>query len=307
MEMEELLAKYFTGEISKDERLFVEKWRSQSEDHAKTFFETKKIWLESLEDKESTRSFFQEEFAEETSQGPRGIQLWLVASQWPKYVAAAMLVLAIGLLFVLNNSSSNDLETLADGSEIRLHKDASFDVVSFDEDSREVRVDGKAYFDIERDESRPFIIHTKNAQVVVLGTSFVVDTDEIKTEVSVESGVVELVNNASVSIKLEKGDLGIASDLNEGIIKKPNENENYLAWKTRLIIFKGASMMEVATILEDVYDVKVEFDNSDFGNCKLTARIQKKSLDEALEIIARTFEIDYQLKKGKVIFKGKGC
>ena len=46
--MEELLAKYFSGEISKDERSLVESWRSESEENAMSFFDAKSIWLDSL-------------------------------------------------------------------------------------------------------------------------------------------------------------------------------------------------------------------------------------------------------------------
>jgi len=302
--MEELLAKYFTGEASTDERSFVENWRSQSEANANSFFHSKIIWLESSNNKENIGPFFKEAIEEP----PNAIQSWLISSYWPKYVAAASLVLAIGLLFILNQPSvSTGSRTLSDGSEVRLHKNSSVKALSFDENSRKVQVAGKAYFDIERDEHRPFIVYTKNAQIVVLGTSFLVDTDEIKTEVYVETGTVELFNNSNVSIKLERGDLGIASGMNEGIIKKPNENPNYLAWKTKLITFDGASMEEVAAVLEDVYAVKITFDNSTFKSCKLTARIQKKSLNEALEIISRTFEVDYRLKNDVITFLGKGC
>lgn len=302
MEMEELLAKYFTGEASADERSFAETWRARSEDNAKFFFDLKMIWLESLQNQESGATFFEEEVSK------KGLQAWLIESQLPKYIAAAMLIFALGLIFILNNrNDSLEPSLLVDGSSVKVHKGSSVEVLKMDGKTREVRIDGKAYFDIEEDKTRPFIIHTSNAKVVVLGTSFLVDTDETQTIVCVESGIVELVKEVDVSVKLEQGDMGIASTNNRGLIKTPNENSNYLAWKTRLIRFNGESMGEVASILEDVYDVKVEFDNTTFKDCKLTAQIQKKSLKEALEIISRTFEVEYELKNQVATFRGKGC
>jgi len=306
MEMEELLAKYFTEEASIDERTFVEKWRSQSEANARAFFEAKIIWAGSGKMDSHEESFFKDE---EGGTDPKGLQRWLISSNWSKYVAAAILVLAIGLLFVLNQSAgdSTGFQQLTDGSSIYLHRNSSVEVLRMDNSAREVKISGKAFFDIERDENRPFRIHSENAEIVVLGTSFVVDADEAKTVVSVKSGTVEMKKDEEVSIKLEVGDVGIAFNRNEGLIKKSSMNENYLAWKTRLITFKGATMLEVATLLEDVYDVEIKFDNVAFENCKLTAQIQKKTLKEALEIIARTFEVEYTLQNEVATFKGRGC
>ena len=121
MEMEELLAKYFTGEASIGERSFVEKWRSQSETNANTFFEAKMIWLESSKIEETDQTFFERESNEEDPK--KGLQVWLMTNQWSKYVAAAILVFAIGLLFVLNQQTgTSNIHTLSDGSEIYLHK-----------------------------------------------------------------------------------------------------------------------------------------------------------------------------------------
>ena len=303
--MEELLAKYFTGEATIDERSLVEKWRSQSETNAKTFFEAKIIWLNSTGIKPTTESFFDKKG---NKANQKSLQIWMISSQWSKYVAAAILVLAIGLLFILNRANElSNVEVLSDGSEIHLHHNSSMQVIKMDETSREVKISGKAYFDIAHDVTRPFAIYSENAKVVVLGTSFVVETDETKTIVSVEDGTVELTKDTNVSVRLEKGDMGIASNMNKGIIKKPNENTNYLSWKTKLITFRGASMQEVAVLLEDVYQVQIQFDNTEFKNCRLTAQIQKKSLKEALEIISRTFEVDYQLKNNVATFSGRGC
>ena len=307
--MEELLAKYFSEEADKDERSLVESWRSQSKENAQYFFDAKKLWLESSE-LDAPRPDILASILDETPED-KGLQFYLLNYNWPKYAAAAVLVMALGLLFLLNQAPSNFTTTsLADGSEIALHGDAKLEIISMNDQLREVSLtQGKAYFDIERDESRPFIIRTENASVRVLGTSFLVEADNSDTEVCVESGLVELRkgDDESLVVKLEKGDMGHVSDDNKGIIKKPNENLNYLAWKTKVLTFKNSEMSEVKRVLEEVYDIQVILENPNFTNCKLTAKINKKKAKDAIEIIARTFNIEYDMKDRVVKLRGAGC
>lgn len=307
--MEELLSKYFSGNASQDEILEVNNWKSESETNAKTFIEAKSVWLGTEPTIPAPQAVLNDILGENE---PKQVHIFM--RSWVKYASAAILVLAISLLFILNqNSSSGDYEnqTLSDGSLIELHRNSDFEVVNIDDNIREVRVSGKAYFDINRDETRPFIIHTDNAKVTVLGTSFLVNAEDGKTEVSVESGLVEFAKNDSglnpVSVKLTKGETGLVYSSNTGIIKKNNNDANYLSWKTKVITFDEDSMEEVEAVLEDVYGIDVVFENPDFKNCKLTAKFNKKKAKDAIEIIARTFGMDYEFKKNEAILKGKGC
>lgn len=308
--MEEVLAKYFSGNATKDEISSIESWRLESNSNTKAFLDAKIVWLESQPQK-AAPSYILESILEEKE----GKQVPFIMRNWVKYASAAVLVFAISLLFILNSGESGanfSNQDLRDGSSIALHGSSTLEVINFNENLREVRISGKAYFDIERDESRPFIIHTDNATVEVLGTSFVVNTYGDKTEVCVESGLVEFTKSKkgssdAVSVKLSKGEMGLISNNNKGIIKRNNNDLNYLAWKTKVITFNESTMAEVEQVLEDVYGINVSFDNPEFKGCKLTAKFNKKKAKDALEIIARTFGVEYEFANGKAILKGKGC
>ncbi|MEQ6168666.1 FecR domain-containing protein [Ekhidna sp. MALMAid0563] len=307
--MEEVLAKYFTGEATKDEIELVESWRSESETNANAFFEAKNVWSATQPELTPPTHVLDEILKE-----PQAKQVPFILRNWVKYASAAILILAISLLFVLNQNSDevNFTSTaLSDGSKVALHGSSTLDIINIDENIREVRVTGKAYFDINRDESRPFIIYTENAKVKVLGTSFVVKSSDNSTEVCVESGLVEFSKAISgrdeVSVKLSEGEMGLVSTNNKGIIKRNNGDLNYLAWKTKIITFEENTMAEVEAVLEDVYGIEVTFENQAFKNCKLTAKFNKKKAKDAIEIIARTFGVDYEYSNGKAILKGKGC
>ncbi len=305
--MEELLAKYFSGEATLSERSLVESWRSESKQNAKDFLEHKISWTSADVSSASYQGVLSSILDESPSE-KESMHLSF-GSTWVKYAAAAVLVLALGLLFLLNKTKTDlRVESLADGSEITIHGDSEVEVLTMDGQLREVRLTGKAYFDIERDEKRPFIIHTDNAVIEVLGTTFLIDSDDGDTEVCVETGLVGLTKtDGDLSVELEKGEMGLVSDVNKGIIKKINENPNYLAWKTKIITFKDAELSEVKRVLEDVYGITVVMDNPSLSNCKLTAKISKKKAKDAVEIIARTFNLEVEIEDKQVILSGKGC
>ncbi len=306
--MEELLAKYFSEEASNDEINIVESWRAESKSNAMAYIDAKKIWLESQPFLAAPANVLNAILDK-----PQAKQVPFILRSWVKYASAAVLVMAISLLFILNQQDTDSGFTttnLSDGSVVALHGESTLEVISFDENVREVKVFGKAYFDIERDESRPFVIHTENAKVEVLGTSFLVDSYGPKTEVSVESGLVELSKTSgskNIAIKLGVGEMGLVSNNTTGIIKRDNSDENYLAWKTKVITFQESDMLEVKEVLEDVYGIELVFENPTFYKCKLTAKFNKKKIKDALEIIARTFDVEYDYANKKAILKGKGC
>lgn len=304
--MNDKLAKYFSGECSQDEIEHIESWRNESSDNSKEFFEAKNIWTAMQANPAPNRDFL-----EEILNKPKGKSVQ-IGSSWIKYAAAAAVVLALVFAIKVMMSSDDGIQKLADGSEIALHGESTIESVNITDQIREVRLTGKAYFDIARDETRPFVIVTENARIEVLGTSFVVDATTEKTEVCVESGLVALIKpgyqgSTDLSVELTKGEMGTVNKVNKGIIKKNNSNANYLSWKTKTLTFQKASMSSVETVLEDVYGIDIEFENEGLKNCNLTAKFKERRAKDAIEIIAKTFNLTFDFKDGKVLLKGKGC
>lgn len=307
--MNEQLAKYFSGECSKDEIKEITSWRNESLDNSKEFFEAKDIWISS-----QTVPSPNMQVLEDIIGKPEAKVVPISNGfKWVKYAAAAVIVLGLGFVinFVLSGDSINS-QTLADGSVIVLHGESTIESVNINELTREVKLTGKAYFDIERDENRPFIITTETGRIEVLGTSFLIDATSGGTEVCVESGLVALVKpgekgKTDLSVKLSKGEMGTINKTATGIIKKNNTNSNYLAWKTKTLTFKQSKMSEVALVLEDVYGISIEFENENLKNCSLTSTFKERRAKDAIEIIAKTFNLTIDMKNDKIILKGKGC
>lgn len=323
--MEDLLGKYFSGEATAKEVDEIKKWRSSNDENARFFLEAKSAW-QSTVTYEPPANLLQSILNDHAKVVDINTQSEPTSGgSWMRYAAVISLLLVAGFAgwFVLNDDVSLALPAtppmasaiiLEDGSTLTLYKGSTYEVVDMNENERVVRVNGKAYFDVERDESRPFTIYANNAKVQVLGTSFTIDTDsDTGTEVMVESGKVSVSHNpetfegTSESVFLEKGEMGIVASSRDLITKKRIDDQNYLSWSSGILSFKEDNLAEVGKLMKEVYGLDVQFENENLGNCQLTAKFNKKSAEEIIQIISSTFDIKSRITNDRVVFSGKGC
>lgn len=138
-----------------------------------------------------------------------------------------------------------------DGSRVQLNT-ASLVRASVTPKRREVWLDkGEAFFDVARDEGRPFVVHAGNRQITVLGTKFAVRRDGDKVTVTVLEGRVrvdELAGNRAVrsaiigrgDIALARGQATLVTTRSEGRV------EDALAWRGGMLRFDQTSLSEIA-------------------------------------------------------------
>lgn len=183
---------------------------------------------------------------------------------------------------------------LPDGSKISLNHSSSLRYPdSFTGDTREVYLEGEAFFDIAPDATKPFIIHANNTQTRVVGTSFgiraIKDADEVV--VTVSTGIINLsTQGKSGHIELTKGEQGICLPKEKTLEKNANPDPNLLAWKTKILVFKQTPLTEVARVIESTYQTHVSVDSS-ITDLQLTSTFEKRSLEEVMEIIAMSLQV----------------
>jgi transmembrane sensor len=244
-------------------------------------------------------------------------------------IAASVLfavLLIVSVYEVYYNSSENKIMleisasdqilksfTLPDGSVVSLNSDTKISYPKqFATNAREVSIEGEAFFQVKPDKARPFIIHAKNAQIKVLGTSFNVDAypSEKKLEVIVETGRVQVLNKTAISkenseLILTPGEKGTLAYFGNSLIKSTNQNPNFLAWKTHNLVFKATLLSEVVENLEKVYKVNIRLADPKLNGLLLTAQFNDYPLDFILKVIETTFEIEVQQDKEQYILKAR--
>lgn len=191
---------------------------------------------------------------------------------------------------------------LPDGSSVWLKKGSTIRYSKkFNEDIREVRMQGEAFFAVSHDKARPFIVYAGNTETNGLGTSFNVtatDTSE-KITVNVVTGKVAFSHDKEHVI-LTKDEQGVFSVSGNKLTKKCIDNVNFLSWKTGKIEFKNTSLPDVCEVLGNHFDTNIFVDDPILYNKQLTARFQGKSIDEILQVIELTLDVKFKKNKNRI-------
>jgi len=237
----------------------------------------------------------------------------------------AALLLVSGYEVFINPSAKRNLRelsashqvlntfTLPDGTLVSLNSNTKLRYPKkFGRSTREVTIEGEAFFEVKPNKNKPFIIHAGNAQIKVLGTSFNVNAypESKLVEVTVETGRVQVLNKTDKSLRtneliLTPGEKGTLIYENNSLHKTANQNPNFLAWKTHNLIFKATSLDEVIQDLAKVYQVDIRIADSNLNKLLLTAQFNNYSLDFILEVIETTFKIETQKIDGQYILKAR--
>lgn len=215
------------------------------------------------------------------------------------------------LEWISANTTADKTElTLPDGSTVDLNENTKFDYPkAFAMTERRVSLNGEAYFNITRDEQKPFIITAGDAEIRVLGTTFTVSTRNGKVTVVVESGKVSLskAGDEIAANILLPGDKGCFDPAKGTVIVSKNNDPNFLAWKTGILVFEETSLVDVISVLSQLYDKKIVMGNDNISSCKLTATYEHLTCEEIIEIMSLTMGLDVTRKGNDIILKGEGC
>jgi len=238
--------------------------------------------------------------------------------------------LASGNFVSTKNGSKSKLQ-LPDGTQVWLNSGSN---ISYDNDfggaTRQVRLTGEAFFDVVKDNARPFIIHTATVDITVLGTAFNVRSypEEKVTETSLIRGAVEvtLKANADKKIFLKPNEKLIVSNDSTlvksdsihiaDVRKKPaamtltqvhHLNKDTVAsevlWTKNKLVFDGETLSEVALKLERWYGVKVIIQGDELKNMEYTGVFDDDNLTEVLYALQLSGNFKYVVRRNEVIIR----
>lgn len=319
----EIISKYLNGEMSEEEKSAFKKVIDSNSEYAQIIDASEKD-LGLVEDVMQIREQYNADIAwnkvnDQLTNKKIGKKITLNAKRILQFAAMIIVVIGLGLIsnkvyndylspyqtFISQAHESSKTIVLADGSTITLNGEAKLVYPrKFNADTRNVSLEGEAFFDIAKNPNKAFIITAKGAEIKVLGTSFNVIAKDDKVEVLVESGKVKFseINNKE-SVILEKGDFAI---LKESLLSKSLMNDdNYLSWKTQKMVFRSMELKEVAKVIERTYHVQIQFESNEIEKEQISTTFDQESLNHVLSTICMSFNLTYE-KKGQTIILKKG-
>jgi transmembrane sensor len=358
---EDILIKYLTGSASESEREFILNWINENPDHQKYFDElkayyqlTKIVQKPSGFDKEEgwqkiRARYYKEKYLsgqEHRKTVLRKTVLYSVISS----AAAVFIAFFLGYSAYngsdIKNLSSSQIQneivvplgakshvTLSDGTKVWLNAGSKLNYPAFfSQESREVYLEGEAFFDVQHNEKRMFIVKTSNLNIKVYGTQFnvksypeenLIQTTLVKGSVAIENRF-DKANGETIFLKPNqtatyykssssfqtnnnrdsKTKPPVASESDERIVVAPEVNPVPItSWKDNRWVIVSEELSQLAIKLERRYNVKISFADESLKRYKFSGTLRDETFEQVLRIIQLSAPITFQIDGNVVTFK----
>ena len=204
------------------------------------------------------------------------------------------------------------------GSKLTYNKD-------YGQQIREVSLTGEGYFDVMKNKEKPFIIHTSNINIKVLGTAFNVKAypEDKQTETSLIRGSIEVTikNRPDDKIILSPNEKLIVENESftkkerNGIIKevppaisidkikyRPVDSAVVeTQWIDNKLVFQDESFGELAVRMERWYDIKIEITDPQLRQTRMTGNFEKETIEQAIEALKLMISFKHEQTGNKII------
>ena len=329
---ETLMVRCLTGEAAPEDHARLQAWRRQHPDHEARFRALEEAlrlterWRPTPPDAlppidlDSEWQAFQQRVRPAAEARVRSLAP-AKALPWLRVAAAVALLITAGWFIqrwraaesvtVFETTLATQSIQLPDGSTVTLNRNSKLSYASdFGQHTREVVLEGEAFFEVVRDESRTFAITAGEARVEVLGTSFNVRADRQlgQVEVVVATGQVKLASVAAdASVKLAAGERGVLRAKENQVQTVPNTDINFDAWKTKDIVFEEAPLATVVESLNRIYGSNIQVRTSVAPSCVVTVSFHQQSLEAVLEVLKNTLALEYRVQGDVIEIVAAGC
>lgn len=293
----DILYQFFEGKASIEDEMQIRRWLDASESNRITFMQERKIYdtilLNSFDSQKSGKK-------------GKSVSWYHIGT-----VAAVLLLLVVSTLYLrilLQNDTSQKYNTLivppgqrmhltlADNTDIWLNANSTLRYPSeFSKKDRTVFLDGEAFFDVSKDDKKPFLVKTTSGDIRVTGTSFNVEaySKQGGFETSLFEGSVDIYQYDQHLTTLKPNE---RSFLKEGkIYVAPITDRDKFLWKEGLIAFNNKTLEEILSSLEKYFDIKIQISSNSLPQRTYTGKFrQSDGVDYALRVLQRSIRFNYE-------------
>ncbi len=268
--------------------------------------------------------------------------------RWYAIAASITIMLAIGLYGIYSSIRTNDqtnplaqteaaddfmierinksedalLINLPDKSSVLLSQNSTIRYPKeFSGDSREVYMEGTAFFEVTKNPKKPFYVNAGNIVAKVLGTSFEISTNkqDEQVKVVVKSGTVSIYSTPGASGNIAEGEPNAILTRNEQLIYRRGDAEQIQ--HTRLnassiaessvpdtyLKFNSTPVSKAFALLSKAYGVRINFEQADIEGCSVTASFTDEPFTTKVDLICRSIGVKYDIVNDQVSITGNGC
>ncbi len=189
---------------------------------------------------------------------------------------------------------------LPDGSIVFVNSDSHIEYPTvFSEDYREVTLVGEAFFMVEHDPERPFVVKSPDLMLKVTGTEFNLYNypDDI-AQATLVKGSVQVSSAACDGIDLLPGQQASISHPNDQMRVKEVDVSLHTSWVEGVFVFKEMTLSDLARRMERWYDVDIVFASSDAENIRFTGAMEKyKTFNDIVWLLEKSANVSFNIKE----------
>lgn len=307
-----ILYKYFAGNATPEEKETLKNWLDEDAAHQQELIRERQFF---------NAVIMADEYKEE-SKPARVIKYYPVIKEFVKIAAIVTLVLLGAMRFhskeIEKIAHTENVITVPPGQRVNLKLPDSTTVwlnagskftypAYFTNDTREVELEGEAFFEVSENKKKPFIVRTALCDVEVLGTSFNVEaytskgifsaallTGSIKITERLAQDNHSLILKPGRQVRMKYGKLE----------ESPITDFEYYRWQEGLICFRDMQFTELMQRFEKCYDVQIVIQNPDVSDIRFNGKFRiSDGIDNALRILQRDARYNYEKNSdGTVIY-----
>ena len=198
---------------------------------------------------------------------------------------------------------------LADGTKVWLNSESVLKYpTNFSGKDRTVVLEGEAFFEVQKNQNKPFLVKTSDLTVRVLGTSFNLSSYKSDEEIklTLEEGQVAMYKKEN------------SFDLNKAVMVKPNQHasfnkkmnhkiklrscnpDQYSSWRFGKLQFRNEKLMYLIPKLERWYDVSIVNENEKIKSILFTGSFDNENILQVMETLKRNTGIKYQINNKQI-------
>lgn len=302
---QEDLFRFFRGEFSEKETSQLNGWLTDDEKNREAYRKAHRIFDAML--------IGQMDADRAAGTGKSGKRIFRIAAAIVANAAAI-----VGVFFVARHMVQDELDaklaessttievpagqmldiTLEDGTKVKMNSGAVLEYPpTFQKKSRDVRLCGEAFFEVQHDSGRPFTVHTFASDIKVLGTRFNVNADEELNQFTtalVDGSVkVTSVTDANEYIIMKPSDM--VSLENGHLTYKGHYTHSDVSWTEGIVVLDELSFDKLVRKLEKAYGVDIIIDRDKMPSIEgITGELRiSDGIDHAMKVLQHIAAFNY--------------
>lgn len=194
--------------------------------------------------------------------------------------------------------------TLPDNSKVKLNSESFLRYDLSNRKIRDVKLSGEAFFEVEKDKNKPFIVDLGDISIEVLGTTFNISSYEEDNiiETSLIEGSIRLKGmHFSSYYYLKPSEKAIYNKKDKSIQIIKTDNEYETAWTENQLIFSSEPLSNVIHKIERWYGVDIDLRYKDIASDIISGSFKNEPLSYVMEALKMQYKFSYTINGNKII------